>query len=189
MQVGPYIRLKKNLVRSLQSPSSSTYDRLLLPAPAAVPRLNSLSFGQRSTLILNEMNLPQLVVLPFRYFAYPVWNLLPEIFCDGFCCPSKADASSVKLCNLFFEHVNLKHTFSEAIYTDGAKDDRGVGCSAYIPRRTVARHLHSHSSIFTAELCAIQVALNIAEASRSFSIFSDSRAQYRPFAIMIVPIL
>ena len=63
------------------------------------------------------MNLPQLAVLPFRYFDYPVWNLLPEIFCDGFYCPSKADASSVELRNLFFEHVNLKHTFSEAIYT------------------------------------------------------------------------
>ena len=63
-----------------------------------------------------------------------------------------------------------------AIYTDGSKDDRKVGCSVVCMGHTIKLRLPDNSSIFSAETTAIYLALEIIESydNNKFIIFSDS---------------
>ena len=66
------------------------------------------------------------------------------------------------------------------IYTDGSKDKERVGCAADCDGTSEAMRLRDHGSIFTAELTAIDIALNLAEwlagANINNIICSDSQA-------------
>ena len=165
-------------LRSSRFPASASFPYLQQPAPALVPKLNSLTFGQRTSSIIRVLNLQLPAVLPFTYSGCPVWELSSEVFCDGFSCPAKSDISPQHLKYLFLDHLHEKHYQDTPIYTDGSKTETGVGCAAVLGRRSSAKHLHLFSSIFTAELLALLTALSLIESSNnlSFVIFTDSRS-------------
>ena len=62
------------------------------------------------------------------------------------------------------------------IYTDGSKDNYGTGCRAVINNKTMKKSLPKEASIFTAEICAINLALKIISNNKAkkFIIYSDS---------------
>ena len=58
----------------------------------------------------------------------------------------------------FADHMSQFHTENFFIYTDGSKSDDGFGCSAVSLRGSKQMKLMAESSIFTAELCGLQLA-------------------------------
>ena len=65
----------------------------------------------------------------------------------------------------------------EQIYTDGSKQGKRVGAGALFPNGAEKSiRLPDKSSIYTAELCALLLALELIEGSikKQFIIFSDS---------------
>ena len=62
------------------------------------------------------------------------------------------------------------------IYADGSRDNNGTGCGAVLNNKTMKKSLRKEDSIFTAEICAINLALKIISNNKSkkFIIYSDS---------------
>ena len=76
------------------------------------------------------------------------------------------------------EHMNTKSN-KKPIYTDGSKSDEGTGYSVVYADNTIKRSLPEHASVFTAELSAINEALEVIRRDASaaeFVIYSDSRS-------------
>ena len=88
---------------------------------------------------------------------------------------SKKDTSSLVFIQRYNEIKN-EHSYCTPIYTDGSKDSDRVGCGTIINNTSFKRRLPSNASIFTAEVSAIDLALNaVAESDDDhFIIFSDS---------------
>ena len=62
------------------------------------------------------------------------------------------------------------------IYTDGSKDNNGTGCGAVLNNKTMKQSLPKEASIFTAEICEINLALKFISNNKAkkFIIHSDS---------------
>ena len=75
-----------------------------------------------------------------------------------------------------FNEIKDGHSYCNPIYTDGSKDNDRVGCGAIFNNKSIQKRLPSNASIFTAEVTAINLALDaIAESDDDyFIIFSDS---------------
>ena len=76
------------------------------------------------------------------------------------------------------KYNTIKENFTNYtyIYTDGSKDGNRVGCAAIFKDTHLKQRLPDNASIFTAELKAIDLALDAVSESedREFIIFSDS---------------
>ncbi|MEN8173077.1 MAG: reverse transcriptase domain-containing protein [Chloroflexota bacterium] len=105
----------------------------------------------------------------------PPWELrLPEI---NLSLSSNPKSSTNPLVfQSYFNEIQTKYPDYKHIYTDGSKSGDRVGAAAVIDNSIKHVRLPDKSSIFTAELTAIQIALNhIDDAiSNDFIIFSDS---------------
>ena len=78
----------------------------------------------------------------------------------------------------FKEDVENEYKGWNHIYTDGSKNEIGVGAAAIIENRTKSSSLPKFSSIFTAETHAIHIAFNTIPPTKgkNFTIFTDSRS-------------
>ena len=73
---------------------------------------------------------------------------------------------------IFQEEKYPKHSH---IFTDGSKLDKITGCATIHKGKKFKKHLSNYNSIFSAEACAINTALDLISESRNkFIIFSDS---------------
>ena len=118
-----------------------------------------------SSNILNE-NVHETIIL-----EVPPWTLhQPRTNLDisNLC---KEGTSSQK-----YNEIKDEHSYCTPIYTDGSKDNDRVGCAAIINNISIKQRLPSNASILTAEIKAIDLALDaIAENEDDhFFIFSDS---------------
>ena len=73
----------------------------------------------------------------------------------------------------------LQNRFKDCkkIYTDGSKEDSKVGCAIISDNHRNMQRIPDHSSIFTAEAKAVDLALDFistCDANNNFIIFSDS---------------
>ena len=57
--------------------------------------------------------------------------------------------------------ILLHHSGNQYIFTDGFKDNNKTACAAVLNKTTHKKALPMKSSIFTAEVCALDLALNI----------------------------
>ena len=75
-----------------------------------------------------------------------------------------------------FNEIKDEHSYCTSIYTDGSKDNDRVGCGLIIHFVFIKQRLPSNGSTFTAEVTAIDLALDIIAESDDdhFIIFSDS---------------
>ena len=75
-----------------------------------------------------------------------------------------------------FEEIREKYNQFNHIYTDGSKQEETTSCAAIYGRKIKKKRLPKVTSIFNAELCAINLALDLAseEKSERFVIMSDS---------------
>ena len=122
-----------------------------------------------SSNILNE-NVHETII-----HEVPPWTLhQPRINLDisNLC---KEDTSSLVFIQNYNE-IKDEHSYCTPIYTDGSKDNGRVGCAAIINNISIKQRLPSNASILTAEIKAIDLALDaIAENEDDhFFIFSNS---------------
>ena len=77
-----------------------------------------------------------------------------------------------------FNEIKDQFSYCTPIYTDGSKDNDRVGCGLVINNLPIKQRLPSNAFIFTAEVTAIDLALDIIAESDDyhFIIFSDSLA-------------
>ena len=75
-----------------------------------------------------------------------------------------------------FNDVQDKYFDHQFLYTDGSKDDHKIGCAVVSNFNIVKRRLPGQVSIYTAELCAIQLALDVVNNSNEdkYIIYVDS---------------
>ena len=75
-----------------------------------------------------------------------------------------------------FHTILLYHPDHQYIFTDGAKDSNKTACAAVLNKTILKKALLMKTSIFNAEVCTIDFALNIISGNKhnKFIIFSDS---------------
>ena len=76
--------------------------------------------------------------------------------------------------------LNIQNNFPDHhhIYTDGSKQGMEVGCAAVFQNQELLKHLPNESSIYSAEVIAINLAMDIIANHKSskFIIYSDSKS-------------
>ena len=107
-----------------------------------------------------------------------VWQLYSDLVCEDYSYPRKSDCPDSVLRSYFYEHMNQAHSNTVHIYTDGAKNEHGVGCSAVSLSGSRNMKLKTDTSIFSAELCGILCGLKLANRVNTikFTIFCDSKS-------------
>ena len=133
-------------------------------------------FGFRVMSLLESLSLASIPVCPVRFPRVGYWQLP----CVSVCSPvinNKNAVPPVQSLTLFLEHL-ATHSESIPVYTDGSKSAAGVGCGVVFPFLSRSSSLPKTASVFTAELSAIVLALQIIFTLpvSSFVIFSDSRS-------------
>lgn len=166
------------LARLRQLPLSPTWVSVCAPHrgrgtfPYNLPSTNDYS------AFITETELPPLKVLPTSFSDVATWRLPITAICLGCKYPKKQENSANLLKHLFLEHVHHYHSDSTHIYTDGSKTGDAVGCAAVSPERSINRKLMGETSIYSAELYALTLAMDIINDSpyNNFTIFSDSKS-------------
>ena len=163
-------------VRAQQQPQDPTFSYLQPVAPSPNTTHSSL-LGERVYMALQSIGANEFPVIPFKFAGHP-WLLPQETFCTGFDCPTNRDSIPQQKRSLFLEHCESRHMDSIHIFTDGSKSETLVGSSAVQGDDVCTAKLPENASIFTAELCGIQCALDLISDShdRSYTIFSDSKS-------------
>ena len=76
--------------------------------------------------------------------------------------------------------LNIQNNFPDQhhIYTDGSKQGIKVGCAAIFQNQELLKHLLNESSMYSAEVTAIGLAMNIIvnHKSSKFIIHADSKS-------------
>ena len=144
--------------RTLQLPSSAMFDYVQPPQNDEMSRIPTVSERIREASL--NLELP-ICTLPFKYRKKYVWQLSPEHVCNKYEYPKKSSTGDAVLRGIFSEHKEECHGDQFPIYTDGAKNDTGVGCSAASFTGSRKMKLMPESTIFTAELCGVLLALQI----------------------------
>ena len=90
---------------------------------------------------------------------------------------SKKNESQEEIKAKFLDHDAI-HKNDSKLFTDGSKSEAGVGCAIIHDGTSYLAKLPDHASVFTAELTAINGALDLIYNSdkKSFTIYSDSKS-------------
>ena len=146
------------------------YKELFARKESAIP-----SFGIRIQLILDVSNILNDNVHATVIPQVPPWTMHHPKVCLDLSVLAKKDTPSHVYIQKFNE-IKDQYSYCIPIYTDGSKDNDRVGCGLIINNLSIKQRLPSNASIFTAEVTAIDLALDtIAESDDDhFIIFSDS---------------
>jgi len=164
------------LARLRQSTRSLTYDSVCVPHREDAVFPYYLPSSNAYDRLIIDTELQRFNVLPSSLKDIPVWRIPLDAFCTSCKYPNKLDCNAITMKQLFLEHLSDTHFNSEHIYTDGSKTDKAVGCAAIYRGTTRSEKLLPETSVFSSELHAIQLALDIIEASNhpTHTIFTDS---------------
>ena len=167
------------LVRLLQLPHSPTWGSVCTPEVAneAFPYTMPASVDYQQHI--SALHLQPLRVLPAILDEVYIWRIPVEAFCPSCAYPKKLENNVTEMKYLFLEHVSEEHANSVHVYTDGSKSGRFVGCAAVSRVDTASARLLPETSVFSSELYAILLALQIISQSpnnTSYTIFSDSKS-------------
>ena len=113
--------------------------------------------GFRVRTLIHELSLPQPSIATPELPSVPPWEF-PAIQCCRVLPVSKASLSDFAIKSMFLAH-SFEHEDCIPVFTDGSKSNAGVGYGAVFPDFTRCGTLPVFSSIFTAELSAIFLAL------------------------------
>ena len=163
----------------LQScPSNPSFDCTINPKYQDIFARNASAIptiGIRIQSLLENSNIPNNNVHESNIPEVPPWTLYrPKVnlHLSHF---SKSETPSHIFIQKFNE-IKDEHSYCTTIYTDGSKDNNRVGCAAIVNNLTIKERLPSNASIFTSEIRAIDLALDVVSESEDdyFIIFSDS---------------
>ena len=124
-----------------------------------------------------------LEVLNLKALSVPPW-LIPKIdVCFEMCEKPKSNSSAEELKQLFLQH---KHESRISMYTDGSKCENGTGAGVVVVRKSEDNYIYDPyrlklnkiASVFSAELIAIEAAINSLKKNKNASccIYSDSKS-------------
>lgn len=147
------------------------------------PNLNRNCLGFKLREILNNYQTGTINILNIKPLPTPPW-LIPTIdVCFELCKKSKHNFTHEELRVSFYEH---KHESRITIYTDGSKSEKGTGAGIVVERKcddclvydNYKIKLNALASIFSAELVAIESAVNSVKLTKntSITIYSDSKS-------------
>ena len=116
-------------------------------------------------------------ISPVLYEPNP-WDV-PRIYTCKFR-NRKEDYHPMELRNIHIRHCNESHSDSIWVYTDASKTVEGVGAAVTIPSKSLQddAKLNKYYSIYSAELIAIDLALNLIDKCPwdKYTIFTDSQS-------------
>ena len=165
-----YYRIKATTGNQLNNTLDSSLDQLYIEKPKLQRPL-----GVRCRLMEEELNITE-EPMPVTTSAIPPWTKrIPKKCLKGKLI--KAPSNETHRATTFLEH-NIVHSNSKSIFTDGSKTDTGTGFAALIDDTYIRGALPTISSIFTAELSAIEAAsdLIISSTNDQFTIYTDSES-------------
>ena len=146
------------------------YKELFARKESAIP-----SFGIRMQSVLDDLNenIHNTII-----HDVPPWILhQPRVNLDLSHLSKKDTSSLVFMQN--YTKIKDEHSYCTPIYTDGSKDNDRVGCAAIISNISIKQRLPSNASIFTAEVKAIDLALDaITESENEHFIIFQTPSQY-----------
>lgn len=132
-------------------------------------------FPIRANRLLKQANID--VNCPKKRTITPPWTKLRITTCNGLKTLNKQ--TNPHICKMkAMEHINTK-TNVKALYTDGSKNEHGVGYAVISATEAVQKSLPEYASVYTAELSAIYEALEVIErdvTANRFVIYTDSRS-------------
>lgn len=148
-----------------------------------IPNLNINALGFKVRDILKKYQTGSINVLNIKPLPAPPW-LIPNIHvCFELCKKSKSNFTREELKSSFYEH---KHVSRINIFTDGSKCEKGTGAGIVVERMCNDNYvhdsykikMHSLASVFSAELVAIESAINSVKLTKntSVTIYSDSKS-------------
>ena len=107
----------------------------------------------------------------------PPWRLIEAKICEGI--KEEKTMNMLTLPYAFKEHAEC-HKSYRTMYTDGSKNEYGVGSTVVVPSISLSNShtLQSDASIFSAEALAIELALRLIDTlpNDRYIIYSDSRS-------------
>ena len=189
-----YIRREKLSLmyaqKLLSLPDNPNYDDLLHPAHEELfaSRKNPiLPFSLRVKPALATLCPNQDKILHFTFPAIPPWEIRTPLVNFDLAITSKEDTSDL-IYKTKFAELRYKYRKYDAIYTDGSKDGISVAAAAVTDDNVLQIRLEDKSSIFTAEMIALRLALRHVKESdgTKFIIFSDSKSALQALANMHV---
>ena len=146
------------------------YKRLFERKPSAIP-----SFGIRLEPHITNLNVDLDSIAEYKIPEIPPWTMGTAEFRFDLTSDKKSETDPSTF-QVRYNEIK-EHYFSfKPIYTDGSKDGNSVAAAAVYGTKVKKCHLPNKSSIFSAEVKAIDLALDLIEQSDStrFIIFSDS---------------
>ena len=174
-------RLKLSMQYALKlksNPSNPKYETVFEPQyktlfenkPNMIP-----SFGIRISSEFENMNLDLDNIAEFKVPDVPPWTISQPRVLFSLHNDKKSQTDPLVFRTKYHELLSNFPSY-ETIFTDGSKDGDTAGSACVTPSDTYKCRLPDNASIFSAEIKAIDLALDHIEQSRSsdFIIFSDS---------------
>ena len=154
-------------IKLSSTPSNPTFDTVFRPKyseifairPNAIP-----TFGLRIKDLFDEANINIETIRQATMPESPPWQLGSPLIIYGLKTVKKVDTNPLVFQGLFND-VQDTYFDHQLLYTDGSKDDHKVGCAVVSNFNIVKRRLPGQASIYTAELCAILLALDVVNNS------------------------
>ena len=134
-------------------------------------------FVVRLKIFLSYYNISPLRFITHSINAIPFWTMKRAEICKGMFECSKRALAPTTIRQFFLEHQR-EHDSSVSIYTDGSKSNNGVGLSVITSDLKEKRKMPPYSSVFSAELGAISLALYKISSLpyKQFTIYTDSQS-------------
>ena len=134
-------------------------------------------FGLRFKPHINELDIDLKVLHQTHFSEIPPWQLRSLRVDFSLAKSKKSETSPLEFRTKFYE-IRQELPHHVPFYTDGSKEGKRVSAAAFGVGRRVASRLPNHSSIFSAEACAMILALKCIKETtgKNFIIFSDSKS-------------
>ena len=131
--------------------------------------------GLRIEPLLNESNINVKNIKPFKLPVKEPWTIDPPNIIFDLNINKKSMTNPLFYQTKFLE-IKSQYKDYISIYTDGSKQDNKVGCTLVHKQETAKIRLPDHSSIFSAEAIALNIALCSIQnnINKKFIVFSDS---------------
>ena len=168
--------LKQQLIQTILHIYKSIFHPQLTNLYEANER-NILSFGLQVKPLLQEIGFELENTIKETISITPPWTHTPLNTNFEMSKLKKSDTSEDIYISKFLEIKEKYHNYQH-IYTDGSKTDDAVSAAAVTANRCLKEAHNKDSSIYSAELRAIELALNHISNSRhnNFVVFSDSKS-------------
>ena len=139
-----------------------------------IQSVHSIPFGRHVHDLTNSLNIENPRILPTLPASQSPWRLPQVCFCEFKLPRRKKDYPEHVIRGMFRNHQQVYHAQSAHFYTDGSKSSDGVGIGVHAANDDISIKIPSTSSIYTAELLAIEVALEKSMQHSDSTIFTDS---------------